>query len=93
MGNAAPMEWELSKENYQPLKKGRDPGQEACKQASVGVDIKEQKRCGKRCIGLTCDSGLILFVPCASPLPPVCRLHLKKVEQYSGDDPLEPWLR
>ena len=40
------MDWELSKENFQPLKQGRDPSKLAAKQQPVQQtnEVEEQRR-------------------------------------------------
>ncbi|EFJ35846.1 hypothetical protein SELMODRAFT_404118 [Selaginella moellendorffii] len=64
------MEWELSKENVQPLRKGRK-----------NVDLLNQ--------GLKAKHKS----PARSVLIEQRRILLEKIDDYVGDDPLEPWIR
>lgn len=79
-------DWELCKENFQPLKRGR---KEVCKQESKVCqkgDVDSQRRCA----GFCKDQSAVMHM---FSVVFVCRAFLQELETYSGEDPLDGWVR
>ena len=84
-------DWENAKENFQPLKAGRDPrvlqGMESTPQAKRSAE--GHRRWVPKCMVWHAVSAISLLMGD----PPECRQLLTQIEEYQGDDPLELWLR
>ena len=83
-------DWELSKENFQPLKRGR---KEVCKENSElcqKADAESQRKWVHAAEVCTCASCLDLDHRGHK----VCYRHFwQELGAYNGDDPLDVWIR
>jgi len=85
MSSPAAPQWELSKENVQPLKRGRHAdalGASACASAS-NKSFNEQRWCVNHGFAVSA------LADCGAPFSSF----RKEVAEYVGDDPLTVWLR
>lgn len=79
-------EWELSKENFQPLKRGRK--EVVCEQESKAchkADIEGQRRC----VRMRLSTAAMTF----PQFPLVYRDFWQELQTDSGEDPLDVWIR
>ena len=92
------MDWELAKENFQPLKAGRDPTQLVKKApdapAKEDAAAEERRRYGNQPGAAPLGSDLATTGSITKVQSPLARrLFWREIADYDGDDPLEVWLR
>lgn len=91
-------DWELSKENLQPLKQGRNPGklEDAVQPATPEKGlIEKQKRLDNSFweILLKNASTIPVWSKAIDSNAMACRQFWEEIEGYDGPDPLENWIR
>lgn len=88
--------WELSKENVQPMKRGRQLEQLDAVAGAASVELRRKRAEEGRCVrrGSARDG---IAMPVASSSTPRQFLHTSifeaQVRDYVGDDPLDVWIR
>lgn len=92
--NETQNDWELSKENFQPLKAGRKCGGLKDNTTELRKQlVEEQRRHAETLSSYRFISVLSSKKASTRMRSFLCRAFWEEISAYSGDDPLEAWLR